>query len=316
VEANKTLTVSSAISFSGLVEGAGTGTGTIAVEGAGAIGACTIGGSAELIDDGAITQGSAVSIGGGNATIPSLLIDGTWTMDSVTDILIANANSYVQVDGNFICDIPSTLSGSGKVTTPVVLDSGTITAMAGTLDLENSVTVTPTLTGAGYLHIGSSASLEVDSSVSSGVQIYFDAASGTLSVGKSTIASFGATIYNFSGSDDTIDLLHTTANSATLNGSSLVIKNGSRIIVTLQLAGTFGSSFTTSKDGSHGTYIKLTPDTNSASPNAAPPIQAPSAQLMTMAMAGMVPSSGVSISYHDPVAIHPWTLTGPRTQLA
>ena len=84
-------------------------------------------------------------------------------------------------------------------------------------------------------------------------------------------AKFAAAIGGFAATD-TIDLLGKKATSAVLGaGDTLVIKNGTKAVATLQLAGTYtGDTFNVASDGAGGTDITLS--TGTAKPPPSTPV--------------------------------------------
>jgi hypothetical protein len=81
----------------------------------------------------------------------------------------------------------------------------------------------------------------------------FDGAGAILAL--SDAAAFAANTLDF-GSSDIIDLLKTTATSATWANNELTIKNGAQVIATLELTGNYtGDTFSVGSDGHGGTDI-------------------------------------------------------------
>ncbi len=175
-------------------------------------------------------------------------------------------------------------------------DTGSIEAANGTLEFLNPIT------GDGSLVVDTGAALEVKASAAATLKMTFNG--GTLALGDP--ASFAATIHAF-GAGDTIDLVFRQATKATLGaGDTLVIKNGTTTIATLQLAGNHaGDTFHVASDGHAGTLITVTPGPAHVAPFVA-----------AMAGLGAGDGGGPVLVFSEAHYTHPPMLSAPRMAMA
>jgi hypothetical protein len=238
----------------------------------------------------------------GAAGTLNLLAGRSWTSTNA----VTNAGTLILGGGTFA---PSALTNSGVISGGGVVgvaiaNSGIIEAATGTLDLAQAIT------GSGTLKIDAGATLEVDKTASSRQTVRFLEGAGTLALAAPS--AFAATLHGFAPTD-TIDLLNTLADAATLGaGDTLVITDNGATIATLQLGGTYtGDTFAVASDGHSGTNITVT------TPGAAFAHPTPSHQFIA-AMAGLGGRAGGSVSVMG--AVHAedrrMALTAPRMQFA
>jgi hypothetical protein len=227
-----------------------------------------------------------------------LLANRDWTSSNA----ITNAGTLIVGGGTFT---PSALTNSGVISGNgaigvAVANSGIIEAATGTLDL------TQANTGSGTMKIDAGATLKVEGAAASTLTVRFFAGAGTLALAAPS--GFAATLHGFAPTD-TIDLLKTVADTATLGaGDTLVITDNGANVATLQLGGTYtGDTFNVASDGHGGTNITVT------LPGAAVGHPAPSHQFIA-AMAGLGGSAGGSVSVMGAVHAgdHRFALSAPR----
>jgi hypothetical protein len=152
------------------------------------------------------------------------------------------------------------IDGFGVIT-PLVSNTGSITAAGGVLEIEQQIT------GAGQMNIDAAATLQVDAASTPAEVVSFTGAGATLALGLAS--SFESRIRGFAAGD-TIDLLDTAATAATFEaGDKLVITDGGSAVATLRLIGAYGgSTFTVASDGHGGTDITLTTPGPAVAPHA------------------------------------------------
>jgi len=198
---------------------------------------------------GTAVQSGAVTIGDASTKAAKLTIAAaaTYTIDG--DVGMArgtSGGSRLTVSGKLIKS-----AGTGASVIAVkVTDTGTIEAASGTLDF------TQAMSGTGSMSVDSGATLEADLTVAHSLSMTFNGGNGVLALKDPS--KFAATINGFAPGE-TIDLLGKKATTATLGtGDTLVIKNGSSAVATLQLAGTYtGDTFNVASDGNGGTDVTV-----------------------------------------------------------
>ena len=229
---------------------------------------------------GAATQTGAVTIGDATTAKASVSISkgATWTIEGAVGIgRGTSVLSNLSVGGTLV---RSGATGTSKINVSTG-DTGLIEVAAGTLDFVSKTT------GNGALKIDAGATLEAETTVASTLTAIFNGASATLAL--MAPSKFDATIAGFAVSD-TIDLLNIAATGAAINaGDQLVIVNGTTMVASLQLTGTYsGATFTIGSDGHGGTDVTLL-----TASGVTPPIAAttPSPHAFVAALAEMGASS-------------------------
>jgi len=143
-----------------------------------------------------------------------------------------------------------TIIGAGTVAA-IVANSGTVDATGGRL------VITKGASGAGTFTIVAAAALEFDSTVASGTDITFGGTGATLRIGSiaTSTTAFAGTLAAFTAGE-TIDLLNTTATSATIAGSfiDITLQGGGTLAYATATALT-GLNLATVSDGAGGTDI-------------------------------------------------------------
>ena len=157
-----------------------------------------------------------------------------------------------------------TIVGNGVVASAII-DAGVIEAKGGVLKLSGAVT------GAGHLQIDTGATLELGAAAVDQEGVAFAGSNGVLLL--DTPASFTGVISAF-GATETIDLAHTLATGATLNGTTMTVNLVGGGTQTYALAKALpGMLLKTSSDGNGGTLVQdLYPEnfaTASVTPTAA-----------------------------------------------
>ena len=142
------------------------------------------------------------------------------------------------------------MSGGTSTIGVATIDAGLVEAAIGRLDFVRA------LTGSGALRVDAGAVLETDSIVAKTLTTTFNGGSATLAL-KAT-SKFASTIAGFAPTD-VIDLIKIAATGASINGSDqLVIVNGGKTVMTLQLTGSYsGATFSVGSDGAGGTDVKM-----------------------------------------------------------
>ena len=247
-----------------------------------------VGGKAIVAVIGTVEQTGDITLGGTGAATLQIFKTGVWNLGS-GDILHGAGGGAVKDYGLLVKNTGSAVSTIGGP----VFDDGTVEVATGTLDFAGK------LFGTGILKIDSGTTMEADGSAIKTLTADFNGSHATLAM--KFAKTFAATISGFAASD-TLELLSAKATGASVNGSDqLVIVNGNTTVATLQLAGSYaGVTFTVGSNGHGGTDITIAEGPNEAPSN----IQAPSPQLMAMAMAAMAPPPGVSRLVHGPAAVH------------
>jgi hypothetical protein len=196
--------------------------------------------------------------------------------------------------------LQATFNGA-NVISALTVDTGSIDVASGSLAFRRA------LNGAGVLQIGSCAVAEVDAAASSTLVADFAGNGATLALGLANV--FRSTIRGFAGGD-TIDLIDTTATSATLKaGDKLVIVNGAKIIATLSLSGNYsGDTFNVTSDGHGGSEITLA---TQAKAEAGPGVALFAQQLSAFAPQG---ATKLALSGAIPHLAAPAHLAQPRFQ--
>ncbi len=209
-----------------------------------------LGGAATLSIAGTADQMGTIVVGDAGSTGATLSIDqgATYRIEKRSDIITDNpAASRIRNDGLLI-----KLGDRGKSVIAVkTADDGAIEAADGTLDF------TQAITGGGTLRVDAGATLELGSSAAATLDVIFNSGDAILALGAP--AMFAATVDGFAPTD-TIDLVRTAADAATLGaGDTLVITNGATTIATLQLAGDYSAAtFNVASDGHGGSNITVT----------------------------------------------------------
>ena len=217
--------------------------------GAFSFGALTIGGGSAVSNSVTIDASTKITLGDSSSMAATFTNNGLYRLD--TNIGIAAGGSAGSVFVNTSTGTLAKTGGTGSGTiAAAVVNSGTILASAGTLDLTGSVT------GTGVLDIGAGAILEIGAKVAATQGIAYTGTTGTLTI--DSIAGAKQTISGLTAGD-AIDLTGVKATSAVVNGSDqLVISNGSTVVAQLQLAGSYLSDgFTVVSDGNGGSLITL-----------------------------------------------------------
>ena len=212
-------------------------------------GAGDIAGGASLADAGAVIQTGALKLGDTTANAASLTIvaGAKWTIDGAVGIARGTATtSSLTVNGTLVKSVSGGTSTIGVAT----IDAGLVEAAIGRLDFVRA------LTGSGALRVDAGAVLETDSIVAKTLTTTFNGGSATLAL-KAT-SKFASTIAGFAPTD-VIDLIKIAATGASINGSDqLVIVNGGKTVMTLQLTGSYsGATFSVGSDGAGGTDVKM-----------------------------------------------------------
>ena len=176
--------------------------------------------------------------------------------------------------------------GNNTITTSTLDNLGTMSLLNGTLAVLGS------LVGTGSITIGSNSLLELGGA--SAQKVTFLTSNGSLKLDQPS--TFTGTITGLAVGD-VIDLVGTQAQTATINGSTLTIKNsGGTTIATYNIAGALtGNAFVTYSDGAGGTDLILI----GAAPNvltSPPPIDAGSINPAPSATAPVYELSGASIT--------------------
>jgi collagen type I/II/III/V/XI/XXIV/XXVII alpha len=148
-----------------------------------------------------------------------------------------------------------TLAGSSAQVSSPIVDNGTIQVLTGDLLLSGSISGTGVLT----YDPTTGGTLEIGGTTGNAVQMF-----GTDTLKLDQPSSFSGTVT--ATTTDTIILQGITATNAVLNGSTLVVNNGSTEVYSMQVAGVSGDSFNVSNGNTisivcfaHGTRIR-TPD--------------------------------------------------------
>ncbi len=230
-----------------------------------------VGGGAQLIDDGTVTQTGTLTLGDSTGGTGKLTIANKYAYGIAGnfDILSGTSTaSRIVVDGTL-----TRTSGAGLAAVEVaVSDNGVIKGAAGVFDFSKSIT------GSGALEIGGGATLRFGGVVAATLTATFEAPGGTLALTRAT--AFDATIAGFAPGG-TIDLINKAATKVTLEaGDKLLVQNGTVTVADLQLSGVFtGDTFHLSSDGKGGTNVTVTSGSDAA-PHA-----------LIQAMAALAPSS-------------------------
>jgi hypothetical protein len=203
------------------------------------------------------------------------------------------------------------LSGDGVIEGAVVND-GRVVAEGGVLTLRGSVS------GHGAVVIDKGADAVFGAAVSQTIQ--FASGGGRLTLDAPRLAT--GLIENFVPGD-TIDLAGVKATSLRRSGSTVAIYDGSRLIASLDIAGTAGREiFSLASDGSGGTTITAAPWTQVeptptttilAAPSPSGPGSAAGLRLLQFAAGHLVrPATGDGLRGPPPERLfHPATLARP-----
>ena len=224
-----------------------------------------------------MTQSGALSVGDGTTNGATVAIDAgaTWTIASGSIARGKSARSAIDVAGVL------TDQAAGTTTVGVhIVDTGSVVAAAGTLDLTGVVLGT-----GGSLVVDAGATLEATNTIVAGLAVSLAGAGATLALAEP--AHFGATIDGFTAGE-TIDLVGIAGAKAVLGANDiLIISKGAKQIASLQLAGDYtGQTFSTASDGKGGTAITVTGEGGAAPPEAAGPL-APRPHPFAAAAAGL-----------------------------
>ena len=234
-------------------------------------------------------------------------IAGTGTVEALSGPLILNGPVFgtgaLQIDSSATLTVNSTLASTVKV----ILTDATSAAPA-------NFTLGPyTSFGGAITCLGAYDVIALNLNAAFTGTVTGFAASDTIVLGPKAV--FTGVIAGF-GVGGTIDLLSTKATGASINAmDQLVIVNGSTIVATLQLTGTYNAAtFHIASDGAGGTDVTLA-SAGARPPSGAPP-PAPSVHALVSAMAGLGARAGPTVapSTHDD-PFRP-TLLAPRAQLA
>jgi fibronectin-binding autotransporter adhesin len=282
-------TLSGATTLSGTVNGAS----TLKVSNA-TVNGLIIGGTADLDDTGTVDQTGAITVGDktSSAAILTIAAGATYAIQAGGIAIGKAATSSIKNSGTL------TYAGTGEgVIALKTLDAGSMVAASGTMDFAAA------LTGTGSMTVDSGATLEVDSTAAATLSAIFNGADAILALNDAN--KFAATINGFAATD-TIDLLGQKATTATLGaGDALVIKNGAKVVATLQLAGTYtGDTFNVASDGNGGSNITVTTGGGATPPAAIHPFIAAMAWMGGNAGVGHV-ATGLNSEAFRPMIVAP-----------
>jgi hypothetical protein len=194
-----------------------------------------------------LTDAGALTVTGTLQAAGLTLAGGTLTDAAGATIVLGNdANAQ---SGSITVAEAATLSGSGTIVGPVVID-GILAAHGGTLTIENSIA------GFGTMRIDGDATLVADGSLNV-THIAFGLGGGgdlVLAQPVPTQTPF-PTFFGF-GTGDKIDLQNLKATSLTFANGTLTLEHGSKILDSLTFSGDYTSAnFTLASDHAGGTDI-------------------------------------------------------------
>ena len=220
-----------------------------------------------------ISVAGTLTLGGGDFLVRTLVDTGTARGFGILEGSIANTGTVEAAGGvltltgaladtgTIIVDANAILALNGSFARPIQ-DDGQLQAEGGLLRIAGAVTGSggfvidsPTASTAGTLELA----------IASARPVAFNGPRGVLKLDAP--ASFTGSITGFGGgtfgglAGDTIDLVGIVANSATLVGSSLQIRNAGSLVDTLTLAGNYtglGIGFAAASDGAGGSAITVT----------------------------------------------------------
>jgi len=195
------------------------------------IGAVIGGGSTLVLASGAGLVSTDQADGGMNETVSGSMAKTLFTNFATVEVAAGATFTVSGGDG---------VVGAGQ----------SLAAAGGVLVLAGAIT------GAGVIAAGAGGTLEVDAAAASTLTMMFTGANATLGLASPSI--FAATIDGFAATD-VIDLVHAKATSATLGaGDVLTIMDGSHLVATLQLAGSYtGDTFSVGSDHGVGTDVTV-----------------------------------------------------------
>ena len=187
-------------------------------------------------------------------TIAQLQLGGSVTLNGGT--LLVNKHASLEVGskggaqiGTITVDAGSTIAGSGTLTGGSLLLNGTVDGKG------SGLTIIDDISGTGSLVIDANSRVTAEAAVASSVVF---AAGGGETLALAQPKSAAGTLSGF-GSHDTIDLQNVVATSLSFAGGTLTVKNGSTIVASLKLTGTYtNASFSLNPDGHGGSAIRST----------------------------------------------------------
>jgi fibronectin-binding autotransporter adhesin len=266
-DSGATLTISGALTLTGAADLAGLDVlsggadviGELVVGSTASVSGANIGGAAQLLDTGFVTQS------GGNLTlsgeVPSptdaapLTIDsgGVWDIADASGIALGTAFSSIDIGYSGSLGLLDKTGAGVSTIAPVVFNNsfdvaanGGVTyegveAEAGTLDLQNVVT------GAGSDNIVGGATLEFDNAVAAGQTVSFFGAGGALELTDAPAFAGAITGFDTAGSSDALLILangyHYSGATETATAATLAFSNGASAF-SLTLTGDYqGGSF-------------------------------------------------------------------------
>ncbi len=199
-----------------------TGTGTLANTGALSFSNSVIGGAVKLTNTGTLYQAGNVTFGDGSGATPAIsnAATGLYDIDTATTlgengttVTFANAGTIEQTVGG--------VSHIGVA----VQNTGTLDALQGTIEIDNSLLNSGAIAGAGALSVVGTVTLNAGTALTvAQVGLY---GAGVINLGTSL--AFGGV---FSDSSNGTDALHLGANTLTLSGGADTIfgANGSAVV--------------------------------------------------------------------------------------
>lgn len=207
----------------------------------------TVGGAATLNDVGTVDQAGELVFAGGATNALTIGQGAVYRIDTDNGVAVRSSSANNILNSGLLIKA----GGAGvSVIGVIVINSGTIEAASGTLDL------TQPTTGGGAISVDPGATLETDGYVGADLAITFNGGGAVLAL---VPRNFLATIHEFAAGD-IIDILTSQATRAILkSGDRLVIFNGSVTVATLRLAGDYTDAvFNLAYDGKVGTNITVT----------------------------------------------------------
>ena len=208
------LSVTGVTTLQGLITGAG----SVTLANGGRVGSLALSGGATLVvSGGTVSENGAISVGGGTASVASLIVgqNATWIIGYGLDLQHGSSTSFMEIDGRLVGScLNGTQPEKSEIACPIsVTSTGTIEAQAGPLIFNGSVT------GTGVVQIDGGATLTVNASLGSTMKANLNA--GTLAAPANLTlgfyASFGGAI-TCRGAYDTIALNPYAVFSGTITG--------------------------------------------------------------------------------------------------
>lgn len=224
-------------------------------------------GTLQLLDDRGYTTANTLSdagsliLQGGSLSTGGLTLIGAGSLDGfgVVDGSVANQGAVIANGGAL--DIADAISGSGNFTVAagasLILNGATAATLVNNgvaYDASGLLDIAGPLSGSGTLVVQDGATIEI--SGASAQTVDFSGTNATLLLDD--YIGYSGTLSGFA-QGDSLELAGTSATSAFLSGSTLVVLDNSTTVDTVQLAGSFaaGASFAVSNVGTDAVITNL-----------------------------------------------------------